>query len=431
MKTNKFEATMDKFSGWIERYIAPPLVKMGNQRHFAAIRAALIRTIPLIIIGSLPLILTSLPVESWANAMAPYADKLNTLYTMTMNFMTLYLAISLGAELARMYEELDSTIVSIVTVACYIITVAPVNLEDGTLNVTGFSAKGMFTLFVVAIVVAEFMHFAYKHNIIIRLPKSVPSGIAQSFASLLPMAILLVFFWLLRVVIGFDLNSLLNTIVSPLLAVTDTWYAAFICALLLQLLWFVGIHGGSFTVWGVMYPFLLTNIAENAAAVAAGEAMPHILTEPFFYSWTMIGGVGMTLSLVVLWMKSKSSHLREVARLSFLPGIFCVNEPMMFGVPIVLNPLMFVPFVFLTSLLGTMYGYILTAIGWISPAYVQIPWTTPPLLQPYLSTGGDWRNVVAQAILIVLMGIIWYPFAKLYEKRCIAEEQANLEAESN
>lgn len=428
MKTNKFEATMDKMSGLIERYIAPPLVAMGNQRHFAAIRAALIRTIPLIIIGSLPLILTSLPVESWANAMAPYAEKLNVLYTMTMNFMVLYLAISLGAELARMYEELDSTIVSIVTVACYVITVAPVDMETNTLEVTGFSAKGMFTLFVVAIIVVEFMHFAYKHNIIIRLPKSVPSGISQSFASLLPMAILLVFFWVLRVVVGFDLNSLLNMIVSPLLAVSDTWYAAFICALLLQLLWFVGIHGGSFTVWGVMYPFLLTNIAENAEAVAAGSAMPHILTEPFIYSWTMIGGTGMTLSLIVLWLRSKSAHLREVSRLSLIPGIFCVNEPVMFGVPIVLNPLMFVPFVFLTSLLGTMYGYVLTSLGWISPAYVQIPWTTPPLLQPYLSTGGDWRNVIAQAILIVLMVIIWYPFAKVYERRCIAEEQAGEES---
>ena len=428
MKTNKFEAIMDKMSGLIERYIAPPLVAMGNQRHFAAIRAALIRTIPLIIIGSLPLILTSLPVESWANAMAPYAEKLNVLYTMTMNFMVLYLAISLGAELARMYEELDSTIVSIVTVACYVITVAPVDMETNTLEVTGFSAKGMFTLFVVAIIVVEFMHFAYKHNIIIRLPKSVPSGISQSFASLLPMAILLVFFWVLRVVVGFDLNSLLNMIVSPLLAVSDTWYAAFICALLLQLLWFVGIHGGSFTVWGVMYPFLLTNIAENAEAVAAGSAMPHILTEPFIYSWTMIGGTGMTLSLIVLWLRSKSAHLREVSRLSLIPGIFCVNEPVMFGVPIVLNPLMFVPFVFLTSLLGTMYGYVLTSLGWISPAYVQIPWTTPPLLQPYLSTGGDWRNVVAQAILIVLMVIIWYPFAKVYERRCIAEEQAGEES---
>ncbi len=422
MKTNKFEATMDKLSGWIERYLAPPLVKMGNQRHFAAIRAALIRTIPLIIIGSLPLILTSLPVESLANIMAPYAEKLNILYAMTMNFMTLYLAISLGSELARMYEELDAVIVSIVTVACYIITVAPVNLADNVLDVTGFSAKGMFTLFVVAVIVVEFMHFAYKHNIIIRLPKSVPHGIAQSFASLLPMALLLVFFWLLRVIVGFELNAVLNLVVSPLLAVTDTWYAALICALLLQLLWFVGIHGGSFTVWGVMYPFLLANIADNAAAVAAKEAVPHILTEPFFYSWTMIGGVGMTLPLVILWMRSRSAHLKEVARLSLIPGIFCVNEPVMFGVPIVLNPLMFLPFVFLTSVLGTMYGYILTAIGWISPAYVQIPWTTPPLLQPYLSTGGDWRNVIAQAVLIVLMGIIWYPFAKLYERRCLEEE---------
>lgn len=413
---------MDKLSGWIERYLAPPLVKMGNQRHFAAIRAALIRTIPLIIIGSLPLILTSLPVESLANIMAPYAEKLNILYAMTMNFMTLYLAISLGSELARMYEELDAVIVSIVTVACYIITVAPVNLADNVLDVTGFSAKGMFTLFVVAVIVVEFMHFAYKHNIIIRLPKSVPHGIAQSFASLLPMALLLVFFWLLRVVVGFELNAVLNLVVSPLLAVTDTWYAALICALLLQLLWFVGIHGGSFTVWGVMYPFLLANIADNAAAVAAKEAVPHILTEPFFYSWTMIGGVGMTLPLVILWMRSRSAHLKEVARLSLIPGIFCVNEPVMFGVPIVLNPLMFLPFVFLTSVLGTMYGYILTAIGWISPAYVQIPWTTPPLLQPYLSTGGDWRNVIAQAVLIVLMGIIWYPFAKLYERRCLEEE---------
>ena len=422
MKTNKFEATRDRFSGWIEQYLAPPLVRMGNQRHFAAIRAALIRTIPLIIIGSLPLILTSLPVESLANVMAPYAEKLNILYAMTMNFMTLYLAISLGSELARMYEELDAVIVSIVTVACYIITVAPVNLADNVLDVTGFSAKGMFTLFVVAIIVVEFMHFTYKHNIIIRLPKSVPHGIAQSFASLLPMALLLVFFWMLRVIIGFDLNSVLNMVVSPLLAVTDTWYAALICALLLQLLWFVGIHGGSFTVWGVMYPFLLANIADNAAAVAAKEAVPHILTEPFFYSWTMIGGVGMTLPLVIIWMRSRSAHLKEVARLSLIPGIFCVNEPVMFGVPIVLNPLMFLPFVFLTSVLGTMYGYVLTAIGWISPAYVQIPWTTPPLLQPYLSTGGDWRNVIAQAVLFVIMGIIWYPFAKLYEKRCLEEE---------
>lgn len=96
----------------------------------------------------------------------------------------------------------------------------------------------------------------------------------------------------------------------------------------------------------------------------------------------------------------------------------------MFGTPIVLNPLMFLPFVFGTSLLGTMYGYILTKIGWISPAIIQVPWTTPPLLQPYLSTGGDWRNVVAQAVLIAIMFVIWYPFAKIWEKRMVEMEMA-------
>lgn len=422
---SKFEARMDKIGQWVEQKIAPPLVKMGNQRHFAAIRAALIRTIPLIIVGSVPLILTNLPVKAWADALAPISDKLNVLFSMTFGFTTLWLAISLGAELAKMYEEQDPTMISIITVCSYLITVEPIDLTTGALGTTGLSAKGMFALFIVGIIVVEFMHFAYKHNIIIRLPKGVPSNIAQSFASLLPMGILFVFFWVVRVILGFDIGALLNTIISPIISASDTWYAAFICVLFLQLLWFVGIHGGSFTVWGVMYPFLLNNIAENAAAAAAQQAIPHIITEPFFYSWTMIGDVGITLPLVIIWLKSKSATLREVSRVSLIPGIFCINEPVMFGTPIVLNPIMFLPFVFGTSLLGTMYGYILTKIGWVSAAYIQIPWTTPPLVQPFLSSGGDWRNVVAQAVLIVIMAFIWYPFAKLWEKRMLEVEKAD------
>ncbi|SHD76274.1 conserved membrane protein of unknown function [[Clostridium] ultunense Esp] len=206
------------------------------------------------------------------------------------------------------------------------------------------------------------------------------------------------------------------------MVISDTWYAALITALLLQMLWFVGIHGGSFTIWGVLYPFLLTNIAENSAAAVAGQPIPNIITEPFFYTYAIIGGVGITLPLVLMWWKSKSSLLREVSRVSLIPAIFCINEPVMFGVPIVLNPIMFLPFVFGTTLLGTIYGYVLTKIGWVSPAIIHVPWTTPPLLQPYLSTGGDWRAVIAQLILIIIVGFIWYPFAKIWEKRCIEEE---------
>lgn len=420
-KISKFESAMDKAGKWIEKYIAPPLIKMGNQRHFAAIRAALIRTIPLIIIGSLPLILTNLPIPALAEAMEPLSSKLNVLFTMSFGFTSLFLAISIGTEMAKMYEELETTTVSIVTVACYLITVTPVDLENGVMAYEPLSAKGMFAVFVCGIIVTEVMHFAYKYNLTIRMPKSVPKSVAASFSSLVPMAFLLILFWFVRIILDFNIYDLINTIISPLMIVSDTWYAALICSLLLQLLWFVGIHGGSFTVWGVMYPFLLANIAENAAAAQAGEAIPHIITEPFFYSFAMIGGVGITLPLVIIWMRSKSVILRDVARVSIIPSIFCINEPVMFGAPIVLNPIMFLPFVFGTTLLGTLYGYVLTALGWISPAIVQIPWTTPPLIQPFLSTG-DWRNVVAQAVLIVIMFFVWYPFAKLWEKRCLAME---------
>lgn len=423
MKTSKFESSLEKFGLKLEKYIAPPLVKLGNQRHFAAIRAALIRTIPLIIVGSLPLILTNLPIEFLANMMKPYADSLNVLFNMSFGFISLFLAISLGAEMAKMYDELEVTTVSIVTVACYLIVVSPINLVEGVIAVEGLSAKGMFAAFIVSVIVTEFMHFALKHNIAIRMPKRVPENISKSFGALVPMAILLCVFWFTRIILNFDLYALINSLISPLLVVADTWYAALICAFLLQALWFVGIHGGSFTVWGVMYPFLLSNIAENATAAAAGKPIPHILTEPFFYTYAMIGGVGLTLPLVFIWWKSKSVTLREVAHISAIPGIFCINEPVMFGAPIVLNPIMLIPFIFGTTVVGTLYGYIITTLGWVSPAIIQIPWTTPPLLQPYLATGGDWRAVIAQLILIIFAFIMWYPFAKMWERRCIEEER--------
>lgn len=425
---SKFEQAMTSLAEKIEKHLAPPLVKLGNQRHFAAIRAALIRTIPIIIVGSIPLILVNLPFETLSNFMAPYADALTLLQTMTFGFMGLFLTMSLGVEMAKMYDDLDDIMVSITTVASYLIVASPVNLAEGTLQISGLSAAGMFASFLVSIVVVEFMHLAYKYNITIRMPKQVPDNIANTFESLVPMAILVTFFWLIRIVLGIDIYSIINNLISPLVIVADTWYAAVVITLLMQALWFVGIHGGSFTIWGVMYPFLFANIAENAAAAAAGTVIPHIITEPFFYTYTMLGGVGMTLPLIFIWWKSKSATLREVSKVSLVPGIFCINEPVLFGVPIVLNPIMMIPFVFLTTVVGSLYGYIITSLGWVSPAIVQIPWSTPPLIQPYLSTGGDWRAVVAQLILIVYAFIVWYPFAKLFEKQQVAiENQESIE----
>lgn len=420
VKKSGFTKTLESIGVWVEKYIAPPLVRFGNQRHMAAIRAGLIRIIPLIIVGSIPLIFTSIPFESIAKIFAPVAGALNALNSMTMGFMSLYLAISLGAELAKVYN-LEPTTNSLVTVASFLIVAAPIDLENGVIKTGGLGAAGMFSVFIVAIIVAEVMRFCRDRKITIKMPENVPETISASFSSLIPMALLLVFFWIISIVLGFNLNSALNVIISPLLSLTDTWYAILLCCLLLTALWFVGIHGGSFTVWGVLYPFLVSNIAENAAAFASGGVPTRIFTEPFVFNWIMIGGVGQTLPLVLFYWKSKSVRLREVARVELAPGLFNINEPISFGVPVVLNPILLIPFV-LNTIIGGMYGYILTKVGLISTTIVQTPWSIPPFIGPYLSTGGDWRAVVAQAVLLVIVGLVWYPFAKVWEKKCIEEE---------
>lgn len=409
---------LEKISIWMEQRVAPPLVKFGNQRHMSAIRSAMIRIIPLIIVGSIPLIFTSIPFEAVADIFAPMAPALNILNGMTMGFMSLFLAVSLGAELAKTYK-MEPVTVAMVSLASFLIMAAPI--EDGAMSVGNFGGGGMFTVFITTIIVAEFMRFCRDKKIGIKMPEQVPETISASFSALVPMAVLLVFFWVISVVLKFDLTAILSKIISPLMSLTDTWYAVVICTLFLTALWFVGIHGGSFTVWGVLYPFLVAGIAENAAAHAANEEMVRVFTEPFVFNWIMIGGVGCTLPLIVIYWKSKSIRLREVSRVELAPGLFNINEPFVFGIPIVLNPIMLIPFVGISIFAG-LYGYILTRLGLIGTTFVQTPWSIPPLIGPYLSTGGDWRAVIAQAVLIVLVGMMWYPFAKLWEKKCIEEE---------
>ncbi len=422
MKENRFNAFMSKLTEFVDKKVSPPLIRFGNNRYMLAIRSSLIRLIPLLIIGSLPLILTNLPVKSWETFMLPYNDVLNVLFNMTFGFMGLYLAISIGAEMAREYK-LETTTVSIITLVGFLITVSPINLEEGTLSVGDFGATGMFTAFVIGILVAEVVKFFKEHGIGIKMPDSVPDVISSSFSALVPMAVLFVLFWALRVVLGFELNALLQAIVSPILIMADTWYAVLITALILSLLWFVGIHGGSLTVQGVMYAFLFSNISANAAAAKAGLPLPHIMSEPFVFTYGMPTGIAITLPLILIWLRSKSSRLRAVSRVALLPGLFNINEPITFGAPLVMNPIMFLPFVFGTTTFGMMYGYIITKLGLVTAPFIQVPWTTPILIQPYLATAGDWRAPLAQLILLVVVGLIWYPFAKAYEKTLLETEE--------
>lgn len=234
---------LENITNFVDTKITPPLVKFGSNKYMVAMRNALIRLIPLLIVGSFPMILTNLPIASLATMIAPYNDALNTLSNMTFGFIALFLAFGVGSEMADTYE-LDKTTVGIVSAACFLITVAPLDLSTNTISVGGFGASGMFTTFVIGIVCAEVIRFCEKHKLGIRMPDGVPEGIASSFSSIIPMTILFVFFWILRIILGFDLNAFLKSILSPILILSDTWYAVLIVGLVLMLCWSVGIHGG-------------------------------------------------------------------------------------------------------------------------------------------------------------------------------------------
>lgn len=418
------EGTLDRIGLWLERRVAPPLVKLGNQRHFVALRAGLIRVIPLIIVGSVPLILTNLPVTEWADAMKPYNDTLNLLYQATFGFLGLWVAMSVGAEMGRMYK-LDVTMASVVTTCSFIITAAPPDLAAGTVSFQYFGAQGMFTAFVVAIIVAEVMRFMRDRNLVIKLPENVPANIAASFSALFPLAVLVFGFWLLRHVIGFELAPAIKDAIQPILVQADSLWAVTLAMLVTMVLWFVGIHGGSITIWGVLYPLLLSNIAANGVQHAAGEPMTHVFTEPWNFIYGMPGGVGITQPLILYFLlMARSQRLKAVGRVGLGPGIFNINEPVTFGTPLIMNPLMFIPFVLLTSTLGYVIGYLATTWGLVSATYIQIPWTTPIFLNAWLATGGDVRSVICQGVVLLISAAVWYPFFRIWDRRMVAEEGA-------
>ncbi|MGA9175504.1 MAG: PTS transporter subunit EIIC, partial [Thermoactinomyces sp.] len=184
------------------------------------------------------------------------------------------------------------------------------------------------------------------------------------------------------------------------------------------------IHGDA-VVGTVFQPIWFALLDQNAAAAAAGKPLPNLIVEPFFQWFVWIGGSGTTIGLAILMCFSKSSYLKQVGRFSIVPGIFNINEPVVFGVPMVMNPLMFIPFI-LAPIVCTTTTYIAFSLDLIHRVATLPPWTLPAPIGAYLATGGDWRAIILSLFNICLAGLIYYPFFKMYEKQMLKEEKGEL-----
>lgn len=417
---------MSKFTAFLDKKVSGPMARLAEQRHLLAIRDGVISALPFIIVGSFFLIIAFPPLpESWSITQwaAEHAGEILIPYRMTMFIMSLYIAFGIGYNLAQSYK-VDPLSGAQIAVASLLLTITPTALDElgFVLPMQYLGGNGLFVTIIVSIISVEIFRICKQRNITIKLPEQVPASVGRSFEALIPVSIVILLMTLITVVLGISLHEIVQNLVAPLVKAGDSLLGVLIPVFLITFFWSFGIHGVSI-VGTVARPLWEVYFANNGEAAASGEALPHIAPEPLYQWFIWIGGSGATLGLVIVMLIfAKSDYLKKVGRAAAAPSIFNINEPVIFGVPIVLNPLLIIPFI-LTPLITATISYMATSIGFVSATFVKPPWTLPAPIGAYLATGGDWRAIILVFINMTISAFIYLPFFKIYDRKMLLMEE--------
>lgn len=425
--------------------LLPVANAIGNQRHLQAVRNGLISILPLTIVGSFFTILLNLPVPGYSELIAPYLAALDVPFRFTVGLMSLYAAFTIGSFLGSSYK-LDKTTSGFLAMLATLLMVMPMNLAEGIdtagnavaagryLPIAALGSQGLFGAIVAALLSVEIFHFTKVHKLEIKMPEGVPPVVGESFAALLPTLLVVIVFWIPRHFLGFDLNGLLTIAISPLkgFLTGNNLIGGVVTQFVICVFWALGIHGHA-VLGPIIRPFWDQAILENAELFQNGTNafdLPNLFTEQFYQWYAQMGGTGATLALVFLFMFSRSKYLKQLGKLSILPGIFNINEPMIFGTPIVMNPLLAIPFI-LVPIANTILVYIVTAFGWMPKMMVKPPFSIPAPLGALITSNWNWVACVMVFVCFFVSLAIYYPFFKAYEKIQLEQEQQNEAAAKN
>ncbi|PKE27799.1 PTS cellobiose transporter subunit IIC [Rahnella sp. AA] len=422
---------------FIEQKISPFAARLSSQRHVMAVRDGFISAMPFMIVGSFLLVFVHPPfspesswgfARSWLELSAKYEVQILTPFNMTMGIMSIYIAAAIAYNLARSYK-LDPFMTAMLSLMSFLLVAAP--QIDEKMSTTALGGVGIFTAILVAIYVTELTRLLKKYNIGIRLPEQVPSNIKHSFDLLIPIIAVVITLFPLSLLVqsGFDmlLPQAIMALFEPLISAADSLPAVLVAVLICHLLWFAGIHGSAI-VSGMLQAFWLTNLGLNQTDLAAGLPMTHIMTEAFWNFLIVIGGSGATIGLVLLFCRSESAHLRTMGKLSLVPSCFNINEPVIFGTPIVMNPVFFIPFL-LAPMVNAVIAYCAVSTNLLPHMISLVPWTSPAPIGAAWAMGWDFKVSILVIMLMLLSMVIYYPFFKVYEKQLLTQEKAE-EAEA-
>jgi PTS system cellobiose-specific IIC component len=403
----------------LNKYIVPPLTALSENTYLSAIRAGMVAIVPLTIIGGLFMVVSFLPVTGWDKVVAPYLHLLEIPVTATFGLLAVFVCFAIGYDLGSRLKQEAIVSASMATLVFLMIQLKP---DDQSLSMDGLGSKGLFTAILIAVIAVRVQKLFTDQNLVIKLPQNVPPIVYESFLSLSPMCFLVAVFWLIRFVLGLDINLVLQTAFTPLVFALNTLPGILVFVFLVTLLWSVGINGDN-TLDAIVGPIFLQYLAANVEAASHGQPLPYVTALGFFTSFVNVGGTGATIGLALIMLNSKEPGYRKISRVSLPTQIFGINEPIFFGFPIVLNPIFMIPYV-LNALILTTGSYLLMSWGVIHKPFVNVPWTTPPIIGHYLVSGGDWKAAVWGAVSILIAMAIYFPFAKAAERQRLSAEAA-------
>lgn len=425
MKKNK-SSIMDKITDFTMK-LAAPMGRFAELPCVAAIQNGLVAVMPLILIGSIFLIIGIMGTDAIGGRvllpfLAPYASKITFVNDLTMNFLAFYCSITISMEYAQRLEA-DVKASALLGISTFLLFTIG-EIQDGMISINSFSATGLFASIVSSLVAIKLYKFLVDRKITIKLPSSVPPSIGLAFTSLIPFAIILMLAWLIRSVIGFDLVEFFTNVLKPFVTAADNIWMWTANRGIAALFWGVGLHGDNMFNTPIFQPFQLMWTEENAAALASGIStmdLPHIWT----YSGIdrLLVWPALVWPLVYLMIRSKVKYLKTLGWACLPAAIFGIVEPVVFGLPIALNPFLIIPFL-LVAVVTAVLGYAFFALGFCAKFFAALPWATPPFILGPLGTG-DLRSLIILVVVIIVGYLIYFPFWKQFERHMKEQEEAN------
>jgi len=425
----------------LSKVLVPIAGKLNNSRYLQVLRDAFMLAFPLTIFGSIAVVIANLPFldkvmsESSLNMLK---DMLGVAPNATMGVMTIFVVFGIGYYLSKSYEVEGIFGGAIALASFLLLTPFVVQIEgkeavQGVIPLDRLGAKGMFLGMITAFVAGEIYRKVVQKNITIKMPAGVPPAVAKSFAALIPAVVTLTFFLVVNIIVTqmFKTNMhdvIYNALQAPLVGLGSGIIPTLIAVFVAQILWFFGLHG-QIIINSVMDPIWNTLSLENLNAYTQTGEVPHIVSKQFIEIYTVgMGGTGMTLAVIfaiLLFMKSK--QMKQVAKLGLGPGIFNVNEPIIFGLPVVMNPLVIVPWI-LAPMVVTLVTYLAMSSGLVPPPNgVAVPWTVPILINGIMATN-SLAGGLLQVVNFLIVLVIWFPFLKFIDRMNLQKEREEEQA---